>query len=180
MTGCRFYRDDGMLDALMAASIPGSVVLTSRTIRNHHGICYAIKNASMSMLDGGVRWFASPCFASSSEVTALFVARAGGDKVGLTDELILHAQSMQAVGALVHAATGRGEIKVVDGARKIEEALRAYYRELGVQGMGLEPVRTMARELAIWRAAEGIVRGGVVEEECALFCWVDWETLSLR
>jgi len=160
------YKDNGMLDALMAASIPGSVLLATRTIKNHHGICYAIKSASMSMLDGGVRGFASPCFASSSEASALFVARSGGPKIKLTDELILYAQSMQAVGALVHAAIGRGEIKVVDGgARKTEEALRAYYRELGVHEMDLGSVRTMARELVIWRAAEVLLKGGTMGRE---------------
>ena len=160
------YRDGGMLDTLMAASIPGSVLLANRTIRNHHGICYAIKNASMSMLVGGVPGFASPCFASSSEASALFVARSGGEKIKLADELIAHAQSMQAVGALVHAAIGRGEIKVVDGgARKTEEALRAYYRELGMHEMDLGSVRTMARELVIWRAAEVLLKGGTMGRE---------------
>ena len=113
------YRDGGMLDTLMAVSIPGTVVLASRTIRNHHGICYAIKNADMSMLDGGVRGFASPCFASSSEASALFVARSGGAKGDLTYELVAYAQSMQAVGALVHAAIGRGRDQ--SGGRRGED-----------------------------------------------------------
>jgi len=47
-------------------------------------------------------------------------------------------------------------------------ALRAYYRELGVHDMDLGPVRTMARELAIWmggRAGLDRGRGGKRELE---------------
>ena len=116
--------------------------------------------------DCGVGVFTSLCFASSGEASGVFVARSGGTKVKLTEELILYARSMQAVGALVHAAIGRGEIKVVDGgARKMEEALRAYYRELGVHEMDLGSVRTMARELVIWRAAEVLLKGGTMGRE---------------
>ena len=84
----------------------------------------------------------------------------------LTDELIAYTQSMQAVGELVHTAIGRGDIRVVDGdARKMEEAQRGYYRELGVHDMDLGSVRTMARELAIWRAAAHVLTRGVVDGE---------------
>ena len=51
------------------------------------------------------------------------------------------------------------------GARKTEEALRAYYSELGVHEMDLGSVRTMARELVIWRAAEVLLKGGTMGRE---------------
>jgi len=86
----------------------------------------------------------------------------------ITDELITYAQSMQAVGALIHAAIGRDEVEVDNGgARKMREASVGYYRDLGVHDnrMDLETVMTMARELAIWRAAAGVLSGGVVGRE---------------
>ena len=165
----QYKEKDGLLGVLSAISIPGSVVQVHRTVKNMHGICYIKSGANMKMMNQVVG-FASPCFVSSGDESAVFVSRlAEGDEIMVTDGLIEYARDMQAIGALIHAAIGRGEIKVnTSEAEGMGEEMRGYYRNvLGVQDgmMDLEMVQTMARELAIWRAAGGIMRGGVVGQE---------------
>ena len=182
----QYKEKDGLLGMLSAISIPGSVVQVHRTVKNMHGICYIKSGANMKMMNQVVG-FASPCFVSSGDESAVFVSRlAEGDEIMVTDGLIEYARDMQAIGALIHAAIGRGEIKVdASRAEGMGEEVRRYYRDgLGVQDerMDLGPVQTMARELAIWRAAEGVLRVGVVglvvgvgREEWVLFVdgWMD-------
>ena len=88
------------------------MVQINRRLTNLHGVCYVKNGANMKMMEG-VKRFASACFVSSNEPSAVFVSRlAEGDEIMATDELFEYAQDMQAVGALIHAASGRGEIKV--------------------------------------------------------------------
>jgi len=164
----QFKEGGNMLKTLRAISIPGTVVQINRRLTNLHGVCYVKNGANMKMMDG-VKRFASACFVSSNEPSAVFVSRlAEGDDTMITEDLVEYAQDMQAVGALIHAAIGRKEVEIEEaGAEKMREALVRYYRDLGVQDakMDLGPVKTMARELAIWRAAERVLRGDVVEKE---------------
>jgi len=164
----QFKEGGNMLKALKVISIPGTVVQINRRLTNLHGVCYVKNGANMKMMDG-VKQFTSACFVASNEPSAVFMSRlAEGDETMVTEDLIDYAQDMQAVGALIHAAIGRKEVEIEEaGAENMREALVRYYRDLGVQDakMDLGPVKTMARELAIWRAAERVLRGDVVEKE---------------
>ena len=167
----QFKEGGNMLKTLRAISIPGTVVQINRRLTNLHGVCYVKNGANMKMMDG-VKRFASACFVASNEPSAVFVSRLAEteetEETMVTEDLIDYAQDMQAVGALIHAAIGRKEVEIEEaGAENMREALVRYYRDLGVQDakMDLGPVKTMARELAIWRAAERVLRGDVVEKE---------------
>ena len=68
------YPESGnMLKTLKAISIPGTVMQVNRKIKNLHGVCYVKNGASMKMMDQA-KGFASACFVSSNEPSAVFVS----------------------------------------------------------------------------------------------------------
>ena len=160
-------QDAAALAWLARISIPGTIAQAKAQLLNGHGTC--------SMLDGpppsGTK-LVTACFWVSSSPRARTVA---------APELTPHMRWMQALGAGLHVALGRGLVKPsMDAAERCVDALAEHYAGLGVpQPEGLGDVLVLARELCLWRAAERVLRGGTVAELCCSKDEVVWAARQL-
>jgi len=159
--------DAAALAWLARVSIPGTIAQAKARLLNGHGTC--------SVLDG------PPPDAVKLVTACFYVASSPRARTLAAPDVSPHMRWMQALGAGLHVALGRGLLKLsMDAAERCVDALAEHYAGLGApQPEGLGDVLVLARELCLWRAGERVLRGGTVAELCCGKDEVAWAARQL-